>query len=212
MARQARGSGGNITAGVSANGGSGQGDAPGGSGPGDGSGDGGGDGDGSIIRPSLSGNGDGNDNGDGGTGGDRPKRGRPAGSRTREKKAEISVTTLAEVIEFAHVGLAAVLSDDAWTLDSGECDKLASAAQKVLRHHDTPAFSAYAMDWLGLLMVAGKIYGPRVAHAAAKPPRSTPQPSTRTEPHNPVAQQEEGGIVISHPDGSGRLVRMPVAN
>lgn len=179
-----------------------------------GSGDNSGDGDGgNVISPKL-GNGDGTDNGDGGTGGGEPRRGRgrPAGSATK-KKAEISVTSLAEVIAFAHVGIATVFKNDAWALDEGESKRLAEAAAKVLRHYDTPAISAQAMDWIGLLMVAGNIYGPRIALAVAdRPARPVRAPRTASEPGNPVAQQEDGSVIISDPMGSGKVFRMPAQN
>lgn len=180
-----------------------------------GSGDGGG-GDGSVIQPKLGSDrdGDGASGGDGSTaGGERRGRGRPRGS-TGQKKAEVSVSTLAEVISFAHVALATVVKNDAWSLDDGESKRLADAASKVLKHYDTPAFSAQAMDWIGLIMVAGSIYGPRImATRASSPRRPVPQAArTPQQPHEPVTEQGDGFVEISHPDGSGRMVRMPVAN
>lgn len=207
--------------GVSSNGGSSEGSdgaAPGSANgePGGGSGSDGGDGDGSVIRPTLNGTGDGDGDGNGGTGNGETRRGRgrPRGSASA-KKAEISVTTLSEVISFAHLGLASILADDAWTLDDGESEKLAAAASKVLKHHDTPAFSAYAMDWIGLLMVAGKIYSPRVMHSVAKrasTAKPAPTPGARQEPKQPVAEQGEGFVTVLDPLGSGREMRVPVHN
>ncbi len=218
MAKRVNGRFAKSTDGVSDNGGSGQGsgdtgtgsdNASGGSGNG-GSGDGSG-----IVQPTLDGAGNGNGDGNSDTGGDtRARRGRPPGSRTRAPKAEISVTTLAEVISFAHVGIATIFKNDAWSLDDGESRRLADAAAKVLKHHDTPAFSAYAMDWIGLLMVAGNVYGPRIAVTVARnsTPRQPPQPTAQQEPRQPKAEQGDGFVTISDPMGSGRTMRMPVAN
>lgn len=217
MARKARSGAANNSNGVDGNGGNSEGAnaAPGGSEPGGGSGDGGSGGDsGDVISPKL-GNGDGTDNGDGGTGTSEPRRGRgrPAGSRT-QKKAEISVGTLADVIAFAHVGLASVLKNDAWALDETECKRLADASAKVLRHYDTPAISAQAMDWIGLLMVAGNIYGPRIAMAVSdRKPRPAPQPATRSEPQTPRAEQGDGFVIVNDPLGrGGPPMRVPVNN
>ncbi len=220
MAKPARGSGGKFTAGVSNDGGSGEGGSDtgsGGNGNDSGSGDGG-SGDGNVIRPTLNGGGDGDGGGDGGPGSGETRRGRgrPRGSASRPK-TQLDVTTLSEVIAFAHVGLAAMLQNDAWTLDDGESKKLADAAARVLKHHDTPAFSAYAMDWLGLVMVAGNVYGPRVAMAmeSASAKKATArqgaapqpeQPSKRQEPRQPVARQGDGTVTISDPMGTGQLI------
>lgn len=119
------------------------------------------------------------------------------------------------MIAFAHVGIATILKNDAWALDDGESKRLAEASAKVLRHHDTPAFSAYAMDWIGLLMVAGNVYGPRIAVSMAARPASAPSGATARqadEPKQPRAEQGEGHITISDPLGSGRTMRVPVAN
>lgn len=220
MARKADKRAANPQSGVDGNGGSeqgtGGGSAPGGDGqPGGGSGDGsGGDGD-SVIRPTLNGNGDGNGDGDSAAGNGEPRRGRgrPRGSGTGQKKSEISVTTLAEVISFAHVGIAAIVKNDVWSLDDGEAKRLADAASKVLRHYDTPAFSAQAMDWVGLIMAAGSIYGPRVAAARSMKPAPQPaRPTARQEPQPPTAEQGDGYVTVTDPLGSGRQIRVQVGN
>lgn len=123
---------------------------------------------------------------------------------------------MAEVIAFAHVGIATVFKNDAWSLDDAESRKLADAAAKVLRHHDTPAFSAYAMDWIGLLMVAGNVYGPRVAvtmAARAKPVQRPAQARAPGQPgREPTADQGAGFVTITDPMGSGNLIQVPVQN
>jgi hypothetical protein len=154
--------------------------------PGGGSGDGSGDGASGIIEPTRvsGGNGDGNGSGDGGTDSSpRRGRGRPPGSRTRPQKSEISVTTLAGVIAFAHVGLAAAFKAPAWELDDGEAKRLADAAKAVLAHHDTPEISGYAMDWVGLIIACGTVYGPRFATLR----RARPAPQATQRPQAPPA-------------------------
>lgn len=218
MARKDRGGSKPTQNGVSSDGGNSEGAnaAPGGSEPGGGSGDGGSGGDsGDVISPKL-GNGDGTDNGDGGTGTSEPRRGRgrPAGSRTQKAKVVLDVTSLNEVISFAHTALATVLKNDVWELDAGESKRLAEAASKVLRHYDTPAISAQAIDWIGLLMVAGNIYGPRIAMAVSdRKPRPAPQPATRSEPQTPRAEQGDGFVIVNDPLGrGGPPMRVPVGN
>ena len=58
-----------------------------------------------------------------------------------------------------------------------EGEKLAGAVQKVLRHYDLPDVASETKDWIGLIIVAGSIYGPRMAaHWAEK---NAPDPKTR---------------------------------
>lgn len=195
MAKPARGGNGKFASGGKHNDGATDGvdgaasGATGGTGqPGGGSGDADGSGASGIIEPTRIGNG--HDNGNGGSdggpdGGTRRGRGRPPGSRTRSQKSEISVTTLAGVIAFAHVGLAAAFKAPAWELDDGEAKRLADAAKAVLAHHDTPEISGYAMDWVGLIIACGTVYGPRVAAMRARPVTARPAPP-RPAPATPA--------------------------
>lgn len=109
-----------------------------------------------------------------------------------------------------------MFKNEAWSLDDSESKKLADAASKVLRHHDTPAFSAYAMDWVGLLMVAGNIYAPRIAMTIAARPgfaKATPgKPTPADGPEPQPAQQGPGFIRIRDPLGRGGETSIPVSN
>lgn len=85
----------------------------------------------------------------------------------------------------AHAAIALAFNAPKMTLDEIEGDKLAGAVQKVLRHYDLPDVASETKDWIGLIITAGSIYGPRMAaHWAEK---NTPPPApTRQEADNNV--------------------------
>ncbi len=90
----------------------------------------------------------------------------------------------------AHAGLAIAFNAPKLTLDEMEGEKLAGAVQKVLRHYDLPDVASETKDWIGLIIVAGSIYGPRLAaHWAEK---NTPPP-----PRSP--QEEDNNLVTLMP-------------
>ena len=74
----------------------------------------------------------------------------------------------------AHVAISMVFEsgkkadDRLIPIDDTEGEKLAGAVQKVLRHYDLPDIASETKDWIGLIMVAGAIYGPRVAASWAQ--------------------------------------------
>lgn len=220
MARKARNSNQQPPNGVDEHGGSSQGGDPGtGSGgePGSGGSDSGSDGNGSVITPSL-GNGNGDGNGDGDSGARRSDAGRTR--RAYKPRAQKTELDLSVVIEFANFGLGQI-AGQIWAMDGGEVQQFSAAAQKVLRHYDTPEFSAKAMDWVGLAMVVGKIYGPRIAHAIASAPKRqpaqpqtsgapAPAPETPRRPREPVMEQREGYVRVSHPSGDGTMIDVPI--
>ena len=70
-------------------------------------------------------------------------------------------------------------------IDDGEGEKLASAVQKVLRHYDLPDVASETKDWIGLIIVAGSIYGPRMASSWADK-HAAPAPRSAQEDDNNV--------------------------
>lgn len=87
----------------------------------------------------------------------------------------------------AHAGLAIAFNAPKLSLDEMEGEKLAGAVQKVLRHYDLPDVASETKDWIGLIIVAGSIYGPRMAaHWAEK--NTPPKPPTAQEADNSVVQ------------------------
>lgn len=67
----------------------------------------------------------------------------------------------------AHVGLSMAFQSEKLLLEDSEGEKLSGAVQKVLRHYNIPDVASETKDWIGLIICAGSIYGPRVAAAWA---------------------------------------------
>lgn len=88
----------------------------------------------------------------------------------------------------AHVAMATAFRSDLLVLDDSEGEKLANAVQKVLRHYDLPDVASETKDWIGLILAAGAVYGPRVAAAWANK-NAAPPPPTRGEADNVVTMQ-----------------------
>lgn len=66
----------------------------------------------------------------------------------------------------AHAALGIAFRTDKLELDDTEGEKLSGAIQKVLRHYNIPDVASETKDWIGLIIVAGSIYGPRIAAAS----------------------------------------------
>lgn len=91
--------------------------------------------------------------------GERRGPGRPKGSR--RKSAPLDLSDLKDIVLMAHMAIATAFSAPRLQLEDAEGEKLAGAVQKVLRHYDLPDVASETKDWLGLIMVAGTIYGTR---------------------------------------------------
>ena len=79
-------------------------------------------------------------------------------------------------------------------IDEMEGEKLAGAVQKVLRHYDLPDVASETKDWIGLIIVAGSIYGPRMAaHWAEKNTPPAPR-SAQEEDNNVVTLTAQPGL------------------
>ena len=79
-------------------------------------------------------------------------------------------------------------------IDEMEGEKLAGAVQKVLRHYDLPDVASETKDWIGLIIVAGSIYGPRMAaHWAEKNAPPAPR-SAQEEDNNVVTLTAQPGL------------------
>lgn len=90
----------------------------------------------------------------------------------------------------AHAGIAIAFNSPKLSLDDLEGEKLAGAVQKVLRHYDLPDVASETKDWIGLIIVAGSIYGPRMAAYWAE--KNTPAPA-------PTSQEADNAIVQFNP-------------
>lgn len=147
-------------------------------------------GDGDTINPSDFGgagtaSAPGGDGDDGRSGGRKPRSdaGRARGPR---KSAPLDLTDLKDIVVLAHAGISIAFNAPKLQLDDMEGEKLAAAVQKVLRHYDLPDVASETKDWIGLIIVAGSIYGPRMAaHWAEK----------NTPPPPPTAQDADNGII-----------------
>lgn len=94
----------------------------------------------------------------------------------------------------AHSAIAMAFSAPKLVIDETEGEKLAGAVQKVLRHYDLPDVASETKDWIGLVIVAGSIYGPRMASHWADKHAAPPPPSEQDADNNlvtliPVRQQ-----------------------
>lgn len=94
------------------------------------------------------------------------KRGRRAGtgsgSASGRAKAAPAVNTIEQSLIGIHALLAAMTKTPELALDSDESKPLAVAVSEVAKHYDIPGLDAKTVAWMGLIMVAGKIYVPRV--------------------------------------------------
>lgn len=118
---------------------------------------------------------------DGDNGGTRQRKpradaGKPRGAR---KSAPLDLTDLRDILVLAHSAIAMAFSAPKIMIDDGEAEKLGSAIQRVLRHYDLPDVASETKDWLSLLIVAGSIYGPRIASSWAD--NRTPPPPAPSE-------------------------------
>lgn len=138
------------------------------------------------------------DGADGSTGERKPRadRGRPRGPR---KNAPLDLSDLKDIIVMVHAGIAVAFQAPTLSLDDVEGDKLAGAVQKVLRHYDLPDVASETKDWIGLIITAGAIYGPRMAaYWATK--NTPPPPPTREQADNNVVTLTHGTVGgLNHP-------------
>lgn len=130
-------------------------------------------GNGDVINPADIGNPvgndpGGNDNGDGGTGKRRPRSDTGTRRGPRTKSAPLDLTDLKDVLLMAHAALAMGFRNPDIELVPDEAEKLASAMTKVARHYNIPDIASETKDWIGLIIVAGTIYGPRISASYAE--------------------------------------------
>lgn len=92
----------------------------------------------------------------------------------------------------AHAGLSIAFNSPKLAIDEMEGEKLANAVQKVLRHYDLPDVASETKDWIGLIIVAGSIYGPRMAATWAEKHTAPPAPHPQDADNNVV------GLVPAH--------------
>lgn len=90
----------------------------------------------------------------------------------------------------AHIGICAITQSEVWRLDDKEGETLAGAVQRVARHYNIPDVASETKDWIGLIIVASTIYGPRFAARWAE---------KRTPPAPPSAQDSDNNVVILGP-------------
>lgn len=121
----------------------------------------------------------------------RADRGRPRGPR---KSAPLDLTDLKDIVVMAHAAAAIAFASPKLTLDEMEGEKLAGAIQKVLRHYDLPDVASETKDWIGLMLVCGSIYGPRMAAHWAEKNTAPPPPSA----------QEADNMVVFNPNPAMR--------
>lgn len=146
----------------------------------------------SIDPSTIGGTGGGSPGGTGSDGDDSQPRerrtradaGKPRGSR---KSAPLDLTDLKDILVLAHSAIAMAFSSPRIMIDDGEGEKLASAVQKVLRHYDLPDVASETKDWIGLVIVAGSIYGPRLASKWA---------DDHTPPAPKSAQEEDNNVTL----------------
>ncbi|MFI4941185.1 MAG: hypothetical protein ACHP7O_12700 [Burkholderiales bacterium] len=62
----------------------------------------------------------------------------------------------------AHAGFANVTKWPNAAITEDEAKKLADAAQRVARHYELPGIAQETKDWIGLIIVIGSVYGPRI--------------------------------------------------
>lgn len=93
----------------------------------------------------------------------------------------------------AHAALAVAFRSDKIGIDEGEAEKLAGAIQKVARHYNIPDVASETKDWIALIIVAGTVYGPRMAASWAE---------KRTPPPAPTAQEADNLITLHGMTGS----------
>lgn len=115
-------------------------------------------------------------------GGDRPKRGRPRGSRNSGQKSEVDLTALlAENLYAFHTFLGAMTGKAIFAIEKAEADELGEAINRVASHYDIPGVNQKTVDWVRLARTLGMVYGGRMF--AARMMRA----SNRAKPVNPVA-------------------------
>lgn len=78
-------------------------------------------------------------------------------------------------------------------IDDIEGEKLAGAVQKVLRHYDLPDVASETKDWIGLIIVAGSIYGPRMAAHWADTRAAAPPPNAQEADNNVIGLTPAAG-------------------
>jgi hypothetical protein len=91
-----------------------------------------------------------------------------------------------------HAGIAGVTGNEFFAIDESEANALATAAANVQQHYPSAVLDPVTMDWIGLIVTCGTIYGPRIvamkmeraerrAEQATQTPRTTAAPPPRRE-------------------------------
>jgi len=93
------------------------------------------------------------------------KRGRPAGSGAakpaKEKAAQVSIKGIEKILFSLHMIVAKSTGIEELELDTDESKLLADAVAEVASHYNYKV-DPKTIAWMGLIGVAGSIYGPRV--------------------------------------------------
>lgn len=131
-----------------------------------------------------SGGNDGDAGTDNGSAEPRRKRGRPPGSGNKAKASGSPVITggIEKTLLSIHRMGAAFFSAPEWELQESEAKSLAAAISEVEKHYKIPGMSEERAAILGLVLVAGSIYAPRIILTATKRKRkNSPSPTQRQE-------------------------------
>lgn len=115
------------------------------------------------------------------------KRGRKSGgysaTRSESKKNSHSVNAIESALVGIHAMVAAFTKTPEMVLESDESKPLAIAVADVAKHYDIPGVDAVVVAWVGLIMVAGKVYVPRyllVKHRLDQEAKQNRRPATPT--------------------------------
>lgn len=128
--------------------------------------------DGNIVDPESAAPARDADGNPGSDGNDQPrrKRGRPPGSGNKAKASANPVISggIEKTLLSIHKMGAAFFSAPEWELQENEAKSLAAAIAEVEKHYKIPGMSEEHAAILGLVLVAGSIYAPRIILTATK--------------------------------------------
>lgn len=127
----------------------------------------------------------------------RRKRGSGGGNRTASAKkgsGQLSVDALENALNGVHGMLALSLKAPEMLLDADESKPYAKALAEVASYYDMPNVTGEAIAWIGLCMVMGKIYAPRVVMIGERLRSDKAKPV----PQNPI----ETGLQVLNPDNA----------
>lgn len=83
------------------------------------------------------------------------------GRKSKTSKSAPSVNAIESALTGIHALAAVALKTPELALDESESRPLAEAVAEVSKHYDIPGLSDKAIAWVGLVIVAGKLYAPR---------------------------------------------------